>query len=500
MLPEITVQSVGTTIFLSLGLIAFRFIFTKWNSQTLPLPPGPKPLPIIGNALDMPQSRDWETYTEWGRKYGDVVHVNALGQHIIVLNSVEAARDLLGGRSAKYSSRPYVPMLHEPSLMDSGWSFTFMHYGDRWRRHRRLFVQHINATTTQSFEGQQLTWSRVLLRSLLEYRDPKDLEESLRHTSAGIIMRIAYGYDLKPKDDPFVEIAARMTQEVALGISPSDFLVNVFPLMRYIPSWCPGGQFKHFAAQARRSGQELVETPFQFLRHSIENGTSKSSFGANALSESVSSSDPAYIQDIKEVAATMYGAASDTTVGVMHACVLALILHPRVQELARQELDGVLGSCDSPGFRLPTHQDRGDLPYIEAIVKEATRWWQPLATGIPHATTEEDEYRGWRIPKGSVIVTNAWAILHDAGRYAEPYEFRPERFLNREGNIIDDSVIGSAFGNGRRACPGRSLAEASLFIQIASVLASFKLGLAKDVNGKDIDIGHATSPRDGFLL
>ncbi|KIJ27088.1 hypothetical protein M422DRAFT_191417 [Sphaerobolus stellatus SS14] len=64
----------------------------------------------------MPQTRDWETYVEWGKKYGGVVHVNALGQHIIIINSVEVARDLLDGRSAKYSLRPYVPMLHEPSL------------------------------------------------------------------------------------------------------------------------------------------------------------------------------------------------------------------------------------------------------------------------------------------------------------------------------------------------------------------------------------------------
>ena len=79
-------------------------------------PPGPKPLPLLGNVLDMPTSREYETYTRWGKEFGDVVHISALGKHIIILNSVKAANDLLERRSAIYSDRPYLPMLHEPDL------------------------------------------------------------------------------------------------------------------------------------------------------------------------------------------------------------------------------------------------------------------------------------------------------------------------------------------------------------------------------------------------
>jgi hypothetical protein len=81
-----------------------------------PLPPGPKPLPLLGNLFDMPTSREYETYAQWGRKYGDVVHVHALGRHFIILNSIEAANELLDQRSAIYSDRPFIPMLHDPAL------------------------------------------------------------------------------------------------------------------------------------------------------------------------------------------------------------------------------------------------------------------------------------------------------------------------------------------------------------------------------------------------
>ncbi|KIJ46878.1 hypothetical protein M422DRAFT_164665 [Sphaerobolus stellatus SS14] len=479
-------------------LITIAYFIFKRKNQKLSFPPGPMPLPLVGNLFDMPQAREWEAYTKWGAKYGDVVHVSAFGHHIIVLNSFKAARDLLDLRSTKYSSRPYVPMLHDPELMDAGWSFTFMTYEDpRWKRHRRLFVEHFNASAVRSFEAQQLKGSHALLRSLLAHNEIGDLEEALRNTAAGIMMDITYGYDIKLKDDPFVEIATRAANEITQGISPSGFFVNLFPWMKYIPAWFPGGGYKHFAAQARKSGQELVDVPFAFLKQSIATGTARPSFASDALTDSA---DPVYVRDIKEISAAIYGGGADTTVGLIHACVLALILNPHAQQRAQEELDTVIGSPDSNLFRLPIHEDRDRLPYIDAILKEAIRWWQPVPTALPHATTEEDEYRGWHIPKGTIVMINAWGILHDEIAYPQPYQFRPERFLNGDGKVIDDPAVGLSFGSGRRICPGRPFAETALWIQIASLLAAFHLESPKDEDGNSVDITYAKNPKSGYLL
>lgn len=65
--------------------------FIRCRPRNYPLPPGPKPLPIIGNVLDLPRSREFATYHKWSKMYGDVVHAQAFGQHIVILNSVQAA-------------------------------------------------------------------------------------------------------------------------------------------------------------------------------------------------------------------------------------------------------------------------------------------------------------------------------------------------------------------------------------------------------------------------
>lgn len=80
-----------------------------------------------------------------------------------------------------------------------------------------------------------------------------------------------------------------------------------------------------------------------------------------------------------------------------------MVLYPDVQRRARQELDTVVGRD-----RLPSLLDReaGQLPYLEAVVKETLRWNSVAPLGAPHVCTEEDQYRGYRIPKGAIIMAN----------------------------------------------------------------------------------------------
>lgn len=109
------------------GLVTW--LVTKTFKQRLPFPPGPKPLPVIGNLLDIPHGKEWLVYQQWAHKYGkqrfrknhwvlswtgrlsgDVMHVEAFGQHIIILNSAETAIELFERRSSTYSDRPEAVM------------------------------------------------------------------------------------------------------------------------------------------------------------------------------------------------------------------------------------------------------------------------------------------------------------------------------------------------------------------------------------------------------
>lgn len=128
--PSLLAIPGGLTIVAILGLLTW--ILTKKSKSGLPFPPGPKPLPLIGNLLDIPHEKEWLVYQQWAkihgelrsqssivylnqlkRMLGEIMHVKAFGQHIIILNSARGTRDLFERRSAIYSSRPNAVMMSQ---------------------------------------------------------------------------------------------------------------------------------------------------------------------------------------------------------------------------------------------------------------------------------------------------------------------------------------------------------------------------------------------------
>jgi len=169
------------------------------------------------------------------------------------------------------------------------------------------------------------------------------------------------------------------------------------------------------------------------------------------------------------------------TSSVLMTFTLAMVENPRVWKRAQADINAIVGLD-----RLPEFNDRPHLPYIDAVIREAMRWMPVGPLGIPHATTTSDVYKNYYIPKGAIVIANIWAMSRDQARYPDPDKFIPERFLDKEGKLTDDDPAQYIFGFGRRVCPGRHTADASLWCGIATLLATVDFNLAKDADGKDI--------------
>jgi cytochrome P450 len=95
-------------------------------------------------------------------------------------------------------------------------------------------------------------------------------------------------------------------------------------------------------------------------------------------------------------------AASDITAATLTAFIKAMVLYPNVQRAAQAEVDKICG------YRMPSQDDHNDMPYIHALIKEICRWMPVARLGIPHANTEDDEYKGYKIPKNTMVIMNVW--------------------------------------------------------------------------------------------
>lgn len=443
-----------------------------------PYPPGPKPKILLGNLLDIPAKNLSKVYVEWGKRYqSSILHAEVAGNHIVILNSVKDAKELLERRSQIYSDRPRIPMAEI-----TGWDFSvvLMPYGDKWRMARKICQQNFRKDAVARFEATHTRKINDMLRALLS--TPQDFALHSRMVSAAITMSTMYGYDVSSMNDPFVVVYERAANEGSRWFLPGAALVNSIPALRHLPSWFPGTWFNRVGEELKVLTTELQNAPMDHVKKRMLEGNATPCLVSRVLEDLPSEEME---NSVKCVAGTVYGAASDTTVSATITFIYAMTTHPEIQMKAQAELDRVVGTD-----RLPSYADRASLPYIEAIYRELLRWRPPLNMGIPHSSTKDDIYEGYFIPEGTVVMSNIWAMAHDPAVYPNHEEFAPERFFDHEGNLNNDDFV-LAYGFGRRVCAGQHLASSTMWYTIACILATFAIRKATDENGEEIEIDDA---------
>lgn len=313
----------------------------------------------------------------------------------------------------------------------------------------------------------------------------------LRRTSGATVLKMTYGYAIDHnKPDALVHLVDNMMMEFSLAASPMAWAVDIVPALQYLPENFPGASFHKTARKWKRSIQATAHIPYQFVQSQMAAFTYRPSYVSKLIQKFKQGDEgklsPEDEETIIWTAASLYGAAADTTVIALTAYTLAMILFPDVQVKAQEEIDRVIGT-----ERLPNFNDRDKLPYIDALVKETTRWWPIAPMGFPHTATEDIEYNGMHIPKDAMLLPAVWCFLHDPDVYSAPESFEPDRFL-RSRNEPDPTH--AAFGYGRRACAGQHVAEASLYLHIAQSLAVFHFCKAVDKSGKEIEVDVKIKP------
>ncbi|KAE9394855.1 cytochrome P450, partial [Gymnopus androsaceus JB14] len=444
--------------------LAILYLFQLRFRTRSPLPPGPRSFPLIGNIQSLISSPTWITFTEWYQKYdSDIVHVNVAGNPVIILNTLEAATELLERRSATYSSRPPLTMLND--LMGWKWAFVFMPYGPEWKARRKLFTTMFNPNNADQHEPQELKATRNFLLRLHE--NPEQYATLVRKMAGSSILSVAYGFDVNVVQDSVHTFNAEKALDGVVAASiPGSFLVDYLPWLKYIPSWVPGASFQRKARIWKADMEKLLHGPFAATKSSLIEGSVEPCFVTRCF-EQLSDPDSSVEGTIEQTSGTMYLAGTDTTVIALTTFFLAMVKYPEYQKKAQQELDRVIGSD-----RLPDFGDKSSLPYIQAIVNEVLRWQPVNPLVVAHLSTEEDIYNGYRIPKNATVMANVWAILHDGTKFPDPYTFNPDRYICAADGRLNLHVMDptSGFGFGRRICPGRNMAFSTLWITIASVL------------------------------
>lgn len=357
------------------GLIIARLIMTLARRRSQPLPPGPKPLPLIGNIHQLPKSLPWLHLYHWSKEYGPVMHLSMAGQSLVVLSTQKAAHDLLSKRSARYSDRPRMVMAGE--LVARGMHLLLRPYDDRYRLHQRMEAPLLALRAASSYRPLQDIESKQLLFDVLgEWHQfgekGVDFHHHFERAMASTIYCLNYGYRLKTGYEKELMDGKRVQAEFTRTAQVGNYIVDSFPLLNYLPK---------FLAPWKKEAEYLYELERQLHVGNLEKGLHNPGWNFTKHMQISPEGKDMPTEELAFDVGILADAGLDTSTVALSWFIVAWITSSsQWVKKAQRLLDEVVGKD-----RLPTFEDRPNLAYIDAIgeLSFPLVYWKPTARSRP---------------------------------------------------------------------------------------------------------------------
>ncbi|QRW26306.1 cytochrome P450 family protein [Rhizoctonia solani] len=406
---------------------------------------------------------------------------------------MEAISDVLEKRTASYSSRPPVPMVKDPSLMNWPGNLPLMEYGDAWRHYRRIMNNWLSIRAVAQFNDFQEQQARFLLRRLLSATNHvqpfEHIKDEINFALGSMMLQLAYGYKPKTPQDPFMKELQLTVHNVTSASMQTNFLVNLFPAMAYIPDWFPGTGWKVTAREYGAQKEKARKEPYEWVKSRVATGTHQTSIIGSLLQdhELLSGSSAAEREEwLKEIGVTTFGAGADTSTTLLINFIFAMVVNPDAQARAQRELTSLLGHAV-----LPKMSDKKRLPYIRNLIDEVLRLYPVMPFGLWVVIPVITKILKCLIPIG--FWTPRFHVHQpldgvDGEYILQTIDLKYERHPTNQSLCMATSK-----------CPGFHFAEDSAFIIAASMLSIFTFLQKKDING-DVIVPQAEPERNSMIF
>ncbi|XP_070273148.1 LOW QUALITY PROTEIN: cytochrome P450 2W1 [Myotis yumanensis] len=422
-------------------------------------PPGPRPLPLIGNLHLLRVSQQERSLMELAEQYGPVFTVHLGGQKTVVLTGYQAVREALVGTGQELADRPPIPIFQ---LIQGGRGI-FFSSGPRWKAARQLAVRTLHGLGVGRGPGADkvLQELRCLVGQLDQYGGRPFPLALLGWAPSNVTFTLLFGQRFDYQDPVFVSLLGLIDDVMVLLGTPGLQLFNIYPRL---------GALLQLHRPVLRKIDEVRAILRALLQARPPAGGPVHSY-VDALRQQGQGTDPDGLLSETNVVACvldMVMAGTETTSATLQWAALLMGRHPSVQDRVQEELDRVLG----PG-RPPRPEDQRALPYTNAVLHEVQRFIT-LLPHVPRCTAGTTRLGGYLLPKGTPVVPLLSSVLLDKTQWETPGQFNPGHFLDAEGHFVKREAF-LPFSAGRRVCLGESLARTELFLLFTGLLQSFRL-------------------------
>ncbi|XP_071505487.1 cytochrome P450 1A5-like [Diadema antillarum] len=431
-------------------------------------PPGPTPLPIVGNVFGF-NDRPEIVFRKWGRQYGQVCSFKLGSRWAVVIHGYDVVREALVSQAIDFADRPDF---YSMELLTDGYrDIVFSPYSESWKLHRKLGLTALRHFATGSNLERLVSPSFVKMEEYLEGKGGKPMDPTLLITLTlyNIFSMMCYGvnYNL---DDPGL-LAYKKTWDEATDEIGMGLVADFFPLAKAFPTTGPRVIRKfsdklndvilpHFDRRKKSFDPEKINDVIDLMLEAQKKAMDNESDKLDSLT------DVHLVQTIRNI----FGAGIMTSRDTLLWALAIFAEYPDVQAKIQTEIDQVIGRD-----RLPTLNDRNHLPYTEASILELFRYTSVAPLGLPHATTRTTTFRGYTIPKGTMVVYNIWDMHYDPKQWKDPETFRPENFLDADGKVTYNPTHFMPFGAGKRNCLGEVVGRSIIFMILTWLLQKYAL-------------------------
>ncbi|XP_006879913.1 PREDICTED: cytochrome P450 2E1-like [Elephantulus edwardii] len=453
----------------------WKQIYSSWK-----LPPGPFPLPILGNLFQIELKDIPKSFTRLAERYGPVFTVYLGSRRVVVVHGYKAVKEVLLQHKNEFSGRGEIPAFH--IFKNRGIIFN---NGPTWKDTRRfsLTILRDYGMGKQGNEQRIQKEAHFLLEELKKTQgQPFDPTFLIGAAPCNVIADILFHKHFDYNDKTILRMMRLFNENFYLLSTPWLQLYNNFS--DYV-HYLPGSHWKVIknTSDIKLYTSELVKEHQVSLDPNCPRDFTDCML--IEMQKEKKSSETGYtLEDITVTVADLFFAGTETTSTTLRYGLLILMKYPEIEEKLHEEIDRVIGPS-----RIPAIKDRLQMPYMDAVVHEIQRFINLVPSNLPHEATQDTMFRGYTIPKGTVVIPTLDSLLYDDQEFPDPETFKPEHFLNENGKFKYSDYF-KAFSAGKRVCVGEGLARMELFLFLSAILQHFNLKSL--VDPKDIDLNPIT--------
>lgn len=433
-------------------------------------PPGPIGVPILG-YYPFVRSDAYNQMIELTNKYkSPLIRINLLGEEFVFLNTYEAIKEAFGTKSAKFSGRQLTFNLL--AFIES--NAITSNEGTDWSIHRKFLFNNLIKQGMGQSRTDQLVQDvgREVIRSIRrKMKGDFDCFDILTVGATNVVTQLFYSKRYSMDDEDYMKM--KEANETILQNWPH---LDSFLSGSLLHFW--KGVLGSSKKQIFESYKQLKDIFMKEVHERVVKRTLDASSCVNEadrdyldsfLSEYLNETESFGLEKVSDILVNMFLAGTETTSSTLYFALNFMASYPEFQRKVYEEITGKLGHSHEPGI-----DDRGLLPFTEAVIDEVHRFACILPFGLVRCNFDEEQVSGYLIKKRTNVIANSYAVTRDDRFFKYPNEFNPYNFYNDSDGTHLKVDAHMPFSIGKRNCVGEPLARQELFIFFVQLIRTFE--------------------------